>query len=968
MRKVVLILLVTLCWIGAAYSQVRTGNIYGTILDENNAPIPGVTVTLKSAATGTTLTAITTTEGNFRFLSVPPGKDFVIRCELQGFETILRKDIVATVGANTSLNFTMKLGKVDTVVEVIATSPLIDTMKPAVAANVTRDTLQELPTARDPWVVLQLAPGVMVDRENIGGNESGQQSNFSGRGDSGNNSQWNVDGVNISDPAALGASPMYFDFDMFEEMQIQTAANDVTSSTGGVNINFVTKRGGDKFSGGARFYYDNKDLQNENATQELKDAGLTGNRVKDIKDYGANFGGPLFKSKLWFWGAAGVQNIQLVNITGALDKTDLKTYNLKFNAQLKSHRLEFYFVYSTKIKDGRRRGGGYLDAIESTWLQTGPGKVFKFQDEFTVGKNLFFSGKISRVPMGFSFMPKGGLDTEQYRDIATNIMTGTNYYYMTNRPMWYGDFSGDYFKENLLGANHEFKFGVEYKNSVITSVTQYGNGGYGYLNAGVPYRARIFSTGGEKYFANRFSLFAQDIITKGKLSLNLGVRLDRQVGGVTDYQVPATNVSWSVVNGVDYQMKSFLQPKETFPFKWNMFSPRLGVTYDFSGNGKTVVRANFSIYGSTIDPTYAFAFFDYGANTFKWNDTSGDKKIQSNELTFDAARSYFYWNDLIRPQDLLDSKLQPEKTAEFLGGFEREVAENLAVGVNYIYRKMYSYNWGVSLVCRNADTFCVDANGQTVSSELSRITNDDWDATWTATIPGYGDFTIWDFNYNNLVYWSGGNYFTKQPDYNQTYSGLEFTLKKRLSKKWMADASLTLQTWKAHYGSRNGYQDPTNHEPVDYLNNTEMAYTKTGSGAVDVYMNSKWMFKLGGMYQLPYDFNISGTLIGRQGYILPLQGTAYDVTREIDSYYEATIWVEKFGSTRLPNMFLTNLRIEKLFNAKKYGKFFISFDIFNVANSAVVLAKQNDVTYENFGQTLQIMSPRLFRIGLRYEF
>lgn len=966
MRKIVLILLVTLCWIGVAYSQQRTGNIYGTILDENNAAIPGVTVTLKSAATGTTLTAITTAEGNFRFLSVPPGKDFVIRCELQGFETILRKDIVSTVGANTSLNFTMKLGKVDTVVEVTAASPLIDTMKPTVSANVTRDTLQELPTARDPWVILQLAPGVMVDRENIGGNESGQQSYFSGRGESSNNAQWNIDGVNITDPGAIGSSPIYYDFDMFEEMQIQTAANDVTAVTGGVNINFVTKRGGDKFSGGARFYYDGKDLQNDNATQEMKDAGLTGNRVNDIKDYGFNLGGPIFKSKVWFWGAFGQQKIKLVNIQGHPDTTNIKDYNLKINAQIKSHRLEFSVLYGNKQKSGRRRGGGYLDDMSATWNQAGPSKNFKIQDEFTVGKNLFISGKISRFPNQFELAPQGGNDTEIYADVGKNIYYGTYVDYFTKRPMWYGDFSADYFKEHMLGANHEFKFGVEYKGSTITSLTTFGNGGWGYLRNGVPYRARIWSAEDGKYYNNRFSFFAQDIVTSGKLSLNLGLRYDRQWGGLLDYTYPATNVPWGVVDGVDYNFPSWNEKPVNFPGKWNMFSPRLGATYDFSGNGKTIVRANFSIYGSSYDSSYYWNFVDWGLNQFAWSDTNGDLKIQNNELT--PTLQIWYQNDLLAPTDLMDPKFTPEKTAEFLGGFEREVAENLAVGVNFIYRKLYQYNWGVALVCRNADTFCSDNNGQLVSSELSRIGNDDWIPAYTSPIAGYGDFTIWDFDYNNIVYWSGSNFYTKRPDYNQTYNGLEFTLKKRLSKKWMADLSLTFQNWKVHYKSRNAYQDPTNHEPVDYLNNTEMAYSGTGSGSVDVYMNTKWMFKVGGMYQLPYDINISGTLLGRQGYILPLKATDYNVTREIDSYSEAEFWIQKFGSNRLPNMFLCNLRIEKLFNAKRYGKFFISLDIFNLANSNVALAKVNDVTYDNFGTTLQIMSPRLFRVGLRFEF
>lgn len=94
-----------------------------------------------------------------------------------------------------------------------------------------------MPTARDPWVVMQLAPAIMLDRENVGGNESGQQASFLGRGDMSNSGYygsdniWAIDGVDITDPAAMGGSPGYYDFDMFEELNITTGGADVTVQT-----------------------------------------------------------------------------------------------------------------------------------------------------------------------------------------------------------------------------------------------------------------------------------------------------------------------------------------------------------------------------------------------------------------------------------------------------------------------------------------------------------------------------------------------------------------------------------------------------------------------------------------------------------------------------------------------------------------------------------------------------------------
>ena len=112
--------------------------------------------------------------------------------------------------------------------------------------------LQRIPSARDPWVILQQTAGIAMDRENIGGNMSGQQSNYVSRGANPTNNKWSLDGVDITDMAATGASPTYYDFDAFQEMTINTGGVDVTQQTGGVGINLVTKSGTDRFSGSAR--------------------------------------------------------------------------------------------------------------------------------------------------------------------------------------------------------------------------------------------------------------------------------------------------------------------------------------------------------------------------------------------------------------------------------------------------------------------------------------------------------------------------------------------------------------------------------------------------------------------------------------------------------------------------------------------------------------------------------------------
>ena len=89
--------------------------------------------------------------------------------------------------------------------------------------------------------MLQTVPGIIVDRVNVGGAESGQQSNYQAKGASADENTWNMDGIAITDMGSLGSSPTYYDFDMFQEMQVTTGGADPANATPGVQLNFVLR-------------------------------------------------------------------------------------------------------------------------------------------------------------------------------------------------------------------------------------------------------------------------------------------------------------------------------------------------------------------------------------------------------------------------------------------------------------------------------------------------------------------------------------------------------------------------------------------------------------------------------------------------------------------------------------------------------------------------------------------------------
>src|SRR5262245_14782285 len=295
---------------GVASAQT-TGEFYGKVTDKSGAIVPGATITLTSPVLIQPLTAVSSSTGVYRFPNVPIGV-FTVKFELAGFTTVVNEGIRLEIGQNAQVNAALNVSGVQEVVTITAESPLVDVRNNGRTNSFNQEALQNVPSGRDPWVVMQQSAGIVMDRENIGGNQSGQQSTFIARAASTAQHKWNLDGIDITDMSAVGASPVYYDFDAFEEMQISTGGADVTMQTPGVNINLVTKNATDKFKGSGRFYLTDDGMQSVNITDDLRRQGATsGNPIQNIKDFGMEMGGPIVKGKLWAWGSYGKQDIKV---------------------------------------------------------------------------------------------------------------------------------------------------------------------------------------------------------------------------------------------------------------------------------------------------------------------------------------------------------------------------------------------------------------------------------------------------------------------------------------------------------------------------------------------------------------------------------------------------------------------------------------------------------------------------------
>src|SRR5438552_4671592 len=326
----------------SGFAQFQTGNIFGKVQGKDGSVLPGVTVTLTGV--GAPQTTVSDASGNFRFPNLSPGS-YTLKAELAGYGTATRAGVGVRVGSNADVAMMLN-PSVSESITVTAEAPLLDVRKAGTGIDVPKVELQNIPSGRDPWVIMQQTPGVLMDRINVGGSESGQQSGYVSKGTDSSQSAWNVDGVSITDVGALGSTPTYYDFDSFEEMQITTGGSDPRIKTPGIQMNFVTKRGTNDFKGSGRWFQTNSSWQAKpkipaEATPYLARV----NQIDRIEDRGIELGGPLWKDKLWAWGSFSRNNINLLSSTltttgaRAFDKTLLENENVQIKAQPStSHR------------------------------------------------------------------------------------------------------------------------------------------------------------------------------------------------------------------------------------------------------------------------------------------------------------------------------------------------------------------------------------------------------------------------------------------------------------------------------------------------------------------------------------------------------------------------------------------------------------------------------------------------------
>ena len=313
MSKRLIIAVLALFMAGVAFAQmVPNAKMEGKVVDSTGAPLPGVAVEATSPKLVGRATAVTDGDGTYRLFSLPSGV-YEVTFTLQGFKTLIRKDIVVQLSQTITLNATLDQAALEEQVTVIGQSPLIDVKSTVKSQTMTKEVFMSLPRNRSFDGLISTVPGVQYDNRTGG---------LSVDGATGTENMWYMDGADITQ-VHVGTNSQGAVMELVDEVKVTASGYNAEfgGSMGGV-VNVITRSGGNAYHGDLSFYYNDNtrmmqgksreyfrwDPNNSNIPQYVNDDDLYwkgGNARDDYKRYEAVFtlGGYILKDRLWFFGS-----------------------------------------------------------------------------------------------------------------------------------------------------------------------------------------------------------------------------------------------------------------------------------------------------------------------------------------------------------------------------------------------------------------------------------------------------------------------------------------------------------------------------------------------------------------------------------------------------------------------------------------------------------------------------------------
>jgi len=705
---------------GAANAQESTAELRGRVLDAQGGALPGVTITITNQATGVYREVVSNGDGTYFATALAPGT-YAIAAELVGFKKYMRGDVRLDLGHTTTLDLALEIGGLTESVTVSAETPLVDTTSKQIGGNVTTREVSTLPSINGNFVgMVALLPGIVA---NISTESFGSDA-VSVNGLDSRNNNYMLDGANNNDDVIgqRAGSQARTPVEAIAEFQVVTNQYDAEfGRTTGAIINAISKQGTNAFHGvGAAL------LQDASMTRPdffVKQNGLTKPNTR-LQTYRANIGGPVVRDKAHFF--ANVERV-MVNRPNTLTIPSHPEFNaspvtrdrvwntlLRFDHQVNASNtwtVRWLRESSPQVNQVISYLPPFVGAQNLTVTQNASREEHDV-DQTAVGtwNSVLSNTKVNTVRVNFTredvAFANPGFNGNGQDQAGLNPTLVFLTYVDQQSPVAQARVDNAYQLDDTFswfiprgGSTHDVKMGGQFEYVGARSTTQDNLNGVFFFRSDLPFSAADPRTFPERLHvrvpgplntfqkANFASAFAQDkwTVTK-RTTLSLGLRYDIEVQPIREVDNPR-----------------FAAP-DAYPIDKNNFGPRVGVTYDLSGDGNAVVRAG---YGRFYDKTHfelisnilTAGVFSPSFNTFfPANNADPGPSVgtppQDPMLAGGPVVNRALLASLFPPGSRVKNTGtvtldNPDRTIpysdQFTAGYERQVATNLSASADYIH-------------------------------------------------------------------------------------------------------------------------------------------------------------------------------------------------------------------------------------------------------------------------------------------
>ena len=659
--------------------------IAGVVRDPSGAVLPGVTVEASSPALiEGTRTALTDGTGQYTIADLRPGV-YAVSFALTGFRGVKREGIVLPTSFTATVNAELSIGTVEEAVTVTGASPLVDIQRSVSQSVMTRETLDTIPTGKDPFAVGQLIAGVTTSTPDVGGTQIMQQPTLQVHGSSNNDNVFMVDGVQIQHMGFGGnQTGFYFNDGLMEEIGYQTSSLPAEAPVGGVQINMVPHDGGNTFHGSVFSTAANGSMQASNQDPDLVALGFKiQNRVDSVYDFNATLGGPVMRDRLWFFGTfrRWSANNFLGNTftsTGdqAIDDQHISDGTIRLTWQA-SRRNKVSLHYDRSIKWRGHRPNNWVtaslnDPISDVVQTTQLNYISEVKWSSPITNRLLADAAWFSLPVNYTlgFEPDAAPDTVATFDQIRSAISGASPRMDTNSARM-NTFGGSV---SYVTGSHSIKVGGQLRTGWSQELFTIRGDILQITNNGVPNSVRLVNTpSGHKETGTNGALYAEDSVRLGRVTFNPGVRYERFVMSIPAQSAPAG--TW--IGARDFAAQDDI-------VNWNTVSPRLGVSWDASGDGRTAVKGGVSRYdrleGITI--IQPLNQRNIAFELCPWDDANHDLIAQTSEIAVNRC------SGSLQPSlGYVDPNLKRPHQWEYTVMVQRQIGANTAVSLGYYGRR-----------------------------------------------------------------------------------------------------------------------------------------------------------------------------------------------------------------------------------------------------------------------------------------